>query len=126
MNAIRLRNQWTRSSDGWLAGVCQGLGERFDMSPGVIRLMWFMSILFFGVGLFFYFICAFCLPVEGHEEDALKPKILGVCYRLSQKMDVDVGLLRIIAILIAVGSLGTTIFAYIVMHFLIPSESSSL
>jgi len=122
MNAIRLQNQWTRSSDGWLAGVCQGLGERFAVSTGLLRLIWLMSVLFFGVGLILYFICAFCLPVEGREEEALKPKILGVCVRLSQRLDMDVGLLRILMVLIALGSFGTTALAYIVIHFLLPTE----
>ena len=124
MEAIRLQNQWTRSNDGWLAGVCQGLGERFDINPGLLRLIWFASVLLFGMGLVFYFICAFCLPLQGHEEEALKPRFLGVCSRLSQKMEVDVGLLRVLTVLIALGSMGTTILAYIVVHFLLPTETS--
>ena len=123
MKPNRLQDQWTRSEDGWIAGVCQGLGERFDINPGALRLLWMISILFFGVGVFAYFIFAFCLPVEGHEETTQRPKFLGVCLRLSQRMDLDVGLLRVLAILIGVGSLGTTILAYIILHFLIPAES---
>lgn len=121
---IRLQNQWTRSNEGWVAGVCQGLGENFGINPGLLRLMWAFSILFFGVGLFFYFICAFCLPLEGREEEAMKPKFLGVCARLAYKMNVDVGLLRIVAVLVGLGSLGTTVLAYIVIHFILPPIES--
>ena len=124
MKPIRLQNQWTRSNDGWLAGVCQGLGERFEINPNFLRLMWFISVLFFGVGLLFYFICAICLPLEGQEEEALKPRILGVCSRLSQRMDIDVGLVRVLAILIGLGSFGTTVIAYFIIHFILPRETS--
>ncbi|MCJ8275337.1 MAG: PspC domain-containing protein [Bdellovibrionales bacterium] len=121
-----LQSRWIRSERGWVAGVCQGLGERFDTSPGVLRALWMMSILFFGVGLFFYFICAFCLPVEGKEHLVDEGKILGVCARLSEKFDMDVGLLRILAVIIGLGSFGTTILAYIILHFLIPSNENTL
>lgn len=123
MNQVHILNQWTRSENGWIAGVCQGLGDRFDINPGALRLLWLASILFFGVGFLVYFIVAFCLPVKGQEEASQKPKIMGVCLRLSHRMDLDVGLLRILAVLIALGSFGTTVLAYFLIHFLIPTES---
>ncbi len=123
MKSIRLQNQWTRSSNGWLAGVCQGLGERFDINPGLVRLFWFISILFFGVGLFLYFVCAFIMPVEGKEESALKPKILGVCLRLSERLEVDVVPLRILTFFALLGSAGTVLLVYFALHFLLPNHS---
>lgn len=124
MNQLVINDQWTRSQDGWIAGVCQGLGERFDINPGVLRFIWSISIFFFGVGVFAYFIFAFCLPVEGSEEKVNQPKILGVCYRLSRIMNVDVGLLRIISILIGLGSLGISALVYILLYFIIPKDES--
>lgn len=126
MKHLGQNNQWVRSHDGWIAGVCQGLGERFGVNSGFLRLMWVFSILCLGAGLFMYFILAFCLPLEGQEEEALKPRILGVCSRLSQRMDLDVGLVRALAIVIGFGSAGTAILAYIILHFLIPSEKQTL
>ena len=123
MNGLRLQDQWSRSNDGWLAGVCQGLGERFEINPGLVRLMWFISILFFGVGLFLYFLCAFIMPVEGNEDSVLEPKLLGVCLRLSQKFDVDVVPLRIFTFLALMGSFGTILLLYFVLHFVLPSQT---
>ncbi len=124
MTGDLLQNPWTRSPNGWLAGVCQGVGERFDIKPNVIRIIWFLSVFFIGAGLVFYIICALCLPVQGREEYARQPKLLGVCYRLSEKLNVDVGLLRIVTVLIGLGSLGTTALAYIVIHFLLGSSTN--
>lgn len=125
MKHLGQRNQWVRSNDGWIAGVCQGLGERFDVNPGLLRLIWMASILFFGVGLVFYFILALCLPLEGKEDEALEPRFLGVCSRLSQRMDIDVGLVRSLCVIIGLGSFGTTMLAYVLVHFLISSEKTS-
>lgn len=125
MKHLGQNNQWVRSHDGWIAGVCQGLGERFDLNPGFLRLLWIGSVLFFGVGLFLYFVLAFCLPLEGREEEALRPRFLGVCSRLAQRMDLDVGLVRTLMVIVGVGSLGTTFLVYIILHFLVPSESTS-
>ena len=125
MTQTLMQSKWVRSEKGWIAGVCQGLGERFDIAPGVLRALWVLSVLFLGIGLLFYFICAFCLPVEGREEQAYEPKILGVCARLAVKFDMDVGLLRILAVVIALGSFGTTVLAYIILHFLVPDSDNN-
>jgi phage shock protein PspC (stress-responsive transcriptional regulator) len=125
MKAMRLQNQWTRSTDGWLAGVCQGLGEQFDINPAMLRLIWFLSVLFFGVGLIFYFICAFIMPVQGKEERAQEPKFFGVCLRLSERLDIDVVPLRIVTIVLALGSFGTVTLAYFLLHFVIPKSTES-
>ncbi len=121
MNSLRLQNQWTRSSEGWLAGVCQGLGERFDLNPGALRLIWFLSFLCLGIGFIPYFILAFIMPLEGEEERALQPKVLGVCLRLSEKLDIDVVPLRLITVFALFGSAGTILFIYVLLHFLLPS-----
>lgn len=118
--------KWVRSREGWVAGVCQGIGERMDISPALLRLGWLISILFFGVGLLFYFIAAFCLPVEGKEDKAYEARVLGVCSRLAEKFDMDVGLTRILAVVIGLSSLGTTVLAYIILHFLVPGNSNNL
>lgn len=125
MNQFDIKTPWTRSPNGWIAGVCQGIGERLDVSPGGVRLLWLLSVLFFGVGFLFYIICAICLPMKGKEQEAQKPKILGVCYRLSQRFDMDVGLIRILTVVIALGSMGTTLLAYILIHFLVPQQSTT-
>ena len=126
MTQTIVQSKWIRSERGWIAGVCQGLGERFDIAPGVLRAFWVLSVLFFGAGFLFYFICAFCLPVEGKEDRAYEAKLLGVCSRLAQKLDMDVGLVRVLTVIIALGSFGVTVVGYIILHFLIPNDSNSI
>ena len=126
MTQVLTTQKWVRSEKGWVAGVCQGIGERMDLSPALLRIAWLFSILFFGVGLLFYFILAICLPVEGREDKASQAKILGVCARLAGKFDMDVGLTRALAVVIGLGSFGTTLLAYIILHFLIPEESNGM
>lgn len=118
-----MQKPWVRSNRGWIAGVCRGLAERFDLNPMGVRLLWLVSVLFLGFGFLFYFICALCLPAEGHEASAQEAKLLGVCYRISKKFDLDVGLLRVLTVVIALGSIGTTLIAYVIVHFLMPKTA---
>lgn len=119
-----LENQVMRSNEGWLAGVCEGLAETYNVSAGWVRLAWLMSILFLGFGFFAYIVAAFCLPVRGRDQEHAPKKLLGVCYRMAKHFSIDVGLVRIGMVLVAIGSLGTTGLAYIVLHFLIPEGDS--
>lgn len=112
----------TRSPQGWMAGVCAGVAKRLDVPVGLVRLLWIGSIFFLGVGFLFYFICAVCLPLEGFEHRADEPKFLGVCYRLSKRFDLDLGLLRVLAVLVTLGSVGTSLLAYVVIHLLVPHQ----
>ncbi|MCB0378471.1 MAG: PspC domain-containing protein [Bdellovibrionales bacterium] len=121
MKTVSIEQPWVRSRNGWILGVCEGIGRRFDMAPGVVRLLWLLSVLFLGFGFFFYFIVGISLPVEGKEHLAYQPRILGVCARLARALNFDVGLTRVLAVVIALGSLGTTLLAYIILHFLVPN-----
>ena len=114
-------NLFVCSRDGWFAGVCQGLGERFDINPGMLRLIWFASASFYGVGVLLYLVCAFVMPLEGDEEKVNEAKFLGVCYRLALRLDVEVALVRIVSIMALVGSGGTVILLYFLLHFLMPN-----
>ena len=46
------------------AGICGGLGEYFDVDPVVVRLFWFLMVIFSGVfpGLIAYFFAIFIIP----------------------------------------------------------------
>ncbi|MGY0009512.1 PspC domain-containing protein [Bacillus anthracis] len=44
-------------TDKMLFGVCGGLGEYFDISSTLIRILWVIAILCFGTGFLVYFIC---------------------------------------------------------------------
>ncbi|MCY1137476.1 PspC domain-containing protein [Actinoplanes sp. Pm04-4] len=50
--------------DRWVAGVCAGLARRFGVSPGVMRLIFVVSILLPGPQVLIYFILWALLPNE--------------------------------------------------------------
>ncbi|EJP88732.1 MULTISPECIES: PspC domain-containing protein [Bacillus] len=49
-------------TDKMLFGICGGLGEYFDISSTLIRIIWVIAILCFGTGFLVYFICLLLMP----------------------------------------------------------------
>ena len=47
-----------------LAGVASGVAEFFDLDPTLVRVLWFISILFGGIGLIVYIGMAIIVPIE--------------------------------------------------------------
>ena len=45
-----------------LLGVCGGLAEYFDIDPTIIRVIWLVSSIVYGVGIVAYFAFALCMP----------------------------------------------------------------
>jgi len=45
-----------------ISGVCGGIGEYFDIDPTLIRLLWVISILIWGAGIFAYLIAWIIFP----------------------------------------------------------------
>lgn len=113
---------WQRSSVGPLGGVCEGLGRSFGLDPRLLRFLWCVSILLFGTGLLLYLILFFVLPLENEISDFQQPKVLGVCYRFALANQLDLGLLRLITVLVMLGSLGTGLLIYILLYFFAPRE----
>lgn len=115
--------KWVRSSQGWLAGVCEGLAPRFGMPIWAMRLIWVLgTLLAFGTGIFLYLILALCLPEENSLHEAENKKALGVCLRLSRAFNMEVGLVRVLTVLLGLASLGITIVGYIILHFIVPER----
>jgi phage shock protein PspC (stress-responsive transcriptional regulator) len=50
--------------DRRIAGVASGVAEFFDLDPTVVRVVWFLSIFFGGLGLFVYVAMALIVPLE--------------------------------------------------------------
>jgi phage shock protein PspC (stress-responsive transcriptional regulator) len=50
--------------DRWIAGVCAGLGRRYGMSPGVIRLIFVISCVLPGPQFVIYLILWALMPSE--------------------------------------------------------------
>lgn len=117
--------KWVRSQNGAFFGVCKGLAESLDISVGFLRLLWLVSILFAGFGLGVYFILALSLPRKDRLSEAYKGRILGVCAHFAQKSNIEVGLVRFIALILFFASAGLTLFAYVVAYMMLPEEDQS-
>ncbi|MCO4793846.1 MAG: PspC domain-containing protein [Bacteriovoracaceae bacterium] len=117
--------KWVRSTDGVVAGVFEGLGKRFDMDPNVLRLIWVISVLFFGSGLLIYLLLAWVLPREDQIAEYQQKKVLGVCRSISRKSGVELGLVRLLAVGSLFISFGLTFVAYLVFAFVMPEEESN-
>ncbi|HET7726623.1 MAG TPA: PspC domain-containing protein [Candidatus Limnocylindrales bacterium] len=50
--------------DRKLAGVASGVAEYFDLDPTIVRVVWFLSIFFGGLGIFLYIAMALIVPLE--------------------------------------------------------------
>ena len=117
--------KWVRSPEGICAGVCEGLGKSFGVDPWFIRLIWLLTILAFGTGLLAYIILAICLPREDRIGQAYNKRILGVCSRVAQRLDMEVGVVRFFTVILGFMSLGVTIVGYLVLHFVLEQQSHS-
>lgn len=55
----------TRPRDNrWIAGVCAGLARRFGMSPGLMRLIFVLSLLLPGTQVVVYLVLWILMPNE--------------------------------------------------------------
>ena len=60
-----MEKKLTRSAeDKKIAGVCGGFAKFFGLDSNIIRLIWALAIVFAGVGLLAYLVCALVLPEE--------------------------------------------------------------
>ncbi len=50
--------------DKFLAGVCGGLADYFNMDSNLIRILWIILILFKGAGVLVYLIAWLIIPEE--------------------------------------------------------------
>lgn len=111
-----MKLKWVRAKDGVFFGVCKGLARTFEVPVGAFRLLWLASTLFLGVGLGLYILLAICLPREDRLAEASKPWLLGVCSRLSEKLDIEIGVVRFLTVVLGLLSGGAAIIAYLVLY----------
>jgi len=115
-------SRFTRSSNGIIGGVCQGLGEGLDIDPWAIRLFWILTICLLGSGIVVYLIAWFSLPRRDKLEDYYKKKILGVCLKISEQSTVELPLVRFIALFSLFASFGISILIYLFLYFFMPEN----
>jgi phage shock protein C len=114
--------KWVRAKDGAIFGVCKGLARTFDIPVGAFRLIWLVSVLFLGAGLGLYLLLAITLPREDKTTEALEPWILGVCSKISRRVNVEVGMVRFLTVCLSLLSFGATIVGYIVIYFVLDDD----
>ena len=54
------------TTDKQIDGVCGGIAEYFNIDVTVIRLVWVLLTLIYGMGILFYIICCVVLPVNNN------------------------------------------------------------
>jgi phage shock protein C len=117
---------WTRSFSGILAGVCKGTAQRFNLDVLVVRLVLILCVFCLGTGVLAYLILALSLPREDRLDKAYNSRLLGVCARFAMWCDIDVGLVRAGFLTLLVLSLGTMVFVYVLLWFILPSREECL
>ena len=50
--------------DKKISGVCGGIADYFNIDPVIVRLLWVVVTLFWGVGIIAYIIAALIIPEE--------------------------------------------------------------
>ncbi len=130
----------TRSSNGYIAGICEGLGRNYGINPTVIRLIWLAAVLFFGTGILLYLVLWWIVPHEDAvpvdptiwrqlpdgrhvaplQRTSSDRKLLGVCGGLARYWRVDPSLLRLAMLSLATVSFGLVAIAYLVAAMFIP------
>jgi len=114
--------RWTRSNVGVLAGVCKGLADALGAEAWIVRVIWLVSILWFGTGILLYLILAACLPRVDKLDQALDRKVLGVCAKIASRYRLEVGLVRVAFVLFSLVTFGAAILVYGLTYFLIPDD----
>jgi phage shock protein PspC (stress-responsive transcriptional regulator) len=51
-----------RSNKKWLAGVCAGVAEYLNLDPTIIRVLWVILSLIYGIGILAYIIAWIMIP----------------------------------------------------------------
>jgi len=121
-----IEKKWVRSNDGWLFGVFEGIGERYDIEPNLLRAVWFLSVFLFGSGIFLYLLMSLVLPKEDKLETYDEPKFLGVCLKLSRNYGVDLGLVRLITVMSFLASFGLALIGYIAVYIFLPESKERI
>ncbi len=139
MHRITRTDRLTRSDDGYLAGVCEGLGRYLGVNPALVRLAWIVAVLFFGTGILLYLALWWLMPHELNQP--LEPtvwirgrngshpplqrtvndrKFLGVCGGLGRRYGIDPALVRLGTLFLFAASGGLVLVAYLVMAIALP------
>lgn len=119
--------KWTRKkNDAWIAGVAAGLAKALDLPVGVVRLIWILALIpTFGMAVLIYVLAVIALPREDQIEAGRQKMILGVCSRIDARGDMEVGLARMVALVLLMATAGTAVVGYIILHFVLNDQKTA-
>jgi eukaryotic-like serine/threonine-protein kinase len=116
------------STDKMIGGVCGGLAEYFDVTPGFMRLLWLLGLLGAGVGLFAYPILWIALPLAptAGEDTPARPKSSGsVIVEAAKQNKLGAGLTAII-VLIVLAAAAFGVYSFLQRGRHVPFEHFSI
>ncbi|SHH90635.1 PspC domain-containing protein [Clostridium grantii] len=56
------------TTDKKISGVCGGLAENLGVDPSIVRIVWAVISIFYGIGIILYIIAALILPEKRPED----------------------------------------------------------
>jgi phage shock protein PspC (stress-responsive transcriptional regulator) len=62
--ASSIKRLYRSKTDRVLGGVCGGIAEYLGVDPVVVRLIWVIASLFWGVGILAYLLAWLIIPVK--------------------------------------------------------------
>ncbi|MBP9673720.1 MAG: PspC domain-containing protein [Bacteriovoracaceae bacterium] len=110
---------FVRSTQGKIGGVCLGLANSFDTEVWIFRTICILTCFLWGSGILLYLILMLILPREDQLEKYHQKKILGVCLKLSKKINAELGVVRLISFLLLFASLGLALVVYFSLFFML-------
>ena len=57
-----IKRLYRNQKNGVLFGVCEGLGEYFNIDPVFIRIIWILALICYGTGAIAYLLACFLIP----------------------------------------------------------------
>lgn len=63
------RHLYRSNRNKMICGVCGGIGEYFNIDPTVVRLVWVLISLTYGIGILAYIIAIIVIPAENTAYD---------------------------------------------------------
>ncbi|MCK8517490.1 PspC domain-containing protein [Methanoculleus sp. 7T] len=62
-----MKKLYRSTTDRWIAGICGGIGEYFEIDPNIIRVIWVVvtAITGFIAGILVYILLWIILPEQG-------------------------------------------------------------
>lgn len=118
--------KWVRSENGILFGVCEGIGEAFQVDPNKLRIFLFITAVFFGTGIFAYLLLGLVLPRRDRLKHYNQHKFLGVCHRLHIRTGTELGIIRLLVISSTLASAGVVLLGYFALALFMPYPNEKI